>query len=240
MDVYWLEQIEADVPADNQWLSEGEKQCLNGLRFAKRRTDWRLGRWTAKRALAAYLDLPCDLSSLANVEIRAAASGAPEAFLFQQPASVTISLSHSTGTAMCIVGPARVNLGCDLELIEPRSDVFVADYFTANEQALIAQASVNERSRLVNLIWSGKESALKALREGLRLETNCVDVCPMDVLISDPEDIVPNPAPLPLLASAPKGWRPLRVSFRKSAVFNGWWREERGLIRSVVLESRND
>ncbi len=239
MDVYWLEQTEADVPAEDQWLGVQEKQCLSGMRFAKRRADWQLGRWTAKRTLAAHLNLPSDLPSLANVEIRAAASGAPEAFLFNQPASVTISLSHSTGTAMCVVAPAGVNLGCDLEFIEPRSDAFVADYFTANEQALIGQASATERPRLVNLIWSAKESALKALREGLRLDTNCMDVRPVDLLTSDPEDSLPNPAPLPLLTSAPNGWRPLRVSFRKRTVFSGWWREERQLIRSVVLECRN-
>src|SRR5208283_2826825 len=97
MDVYWLEQTEADVPAENQWLSAGEMLCLAGLRFAKRRTDWRLGRWTAKRALAAHLNLPADLSALANIEIQAATSGAPEVYLLNQPASVTISLSHRAG-----------------------------------------------------------------------------------------------------------------------------------------------
>jgi len=35
-----------------------------------------------------------------------------------------------------------VEIGCDLEVVEPRSDAFVADYFTSEEQALIARASV--------------------------------------------------------------------------------------------------
>ena len=28
MNVYWLEQTEADVPAENDWLSENEAVCL--------------------------------------------------------------------------------------------------------------------------------------------------------------------------------------------------------------------
>jgi 4'-phosphopantetheinyl transferase len=54
MDVYWLDQTQADVPAGDEWLCAREAACLARLRFAKRRADWRLGRWTAKRALAAY------------------------------------------------------------------------------------------------------------------------------------------------------------------------------------------
>ncbi len=35
MNVYWLEQTADDVPADNQWLSAGEIQCLSRMQFAK-------------------------------------------------------------------------------------------------------------------------------------------------------------------------------------------------------------
>jgi 4'-phosphopantetheinyl transferase len=121
MDVYWLEQTDADVPTENQWLSAGEALFLGRLRFAKRRKDWRLGRWTAKNALAACLNLPCDPLALANIEIRAAASGAPEAFLFNQAAPATISLSHRAGIAMCEVTLPGTGIGCNLEVIEPRS-----------------------------------------------------------------------------------------------------------------------
>lgn len=77
MDVYWLEQTEADVPAENDWLNASEAVRLSGMRFAKRRADWRLGRWTAKRAVAVSLALPLDRSALAGIEIRQAPDGAP-------------------------------------------------------------------------------------------------------------------------------------------------------------------
>ena len=57
MDVYWLEQVEGDVPPNDDWLSASEAACLARLRFAKRRADWRLGRWTAKCAVSEYLSL---------------------------------------------------------------------------------------------------------------------------------------------------------------------------------------
>jgi 4'-phosphopantetheinyl transferase len=236
MDVYWVEQTANDVPADNQWLSAGERQCLIRLRIPKRRTDWRLGRWTAKHAVAAHLNLPSDLHSLANIEIRAAPSGAPEVFLFDQPAPVTISLSHTAQAAMCAIARAGFRLGCDLEVIEPRSNAFVSDYFTPNEQALVERTAEHERPRLINLLWSAKESALKALHVGLRLDTNCVEVHPLDALKVEDNKDQRDPCPISLLTSGPYGWHPLQVSFADAKVFHGWWRDADQMIRSVICD----
>lgn len=225
MDVYWLEQNESDVPVENRWLSDGENFRRLGMSFAKRRADWRLGRWTAKRAVAACLHLPADIADLANIEIRAASSGAPEVFLLNQTAPLTISLSHRAGTAMCSVASAATRLGCDLETVEPRIATFAADYFTANEQALVERAIVQERPLLVTLLWSAKESALKALTAGLRLDTNSVEVSLLDALPLQVED---SPAP------APERWRPLQVCYSAGQVFCGWWRHANHLVRTVV------
>jgi len=234
MDVYWLEQTEADVPAENQWLSAREMHCLAGLHFAKRHTDWRLGRWTAKRALAARLNLPTDLWALANIEIRAASCGAPEVYFLNRLASVTVSLSHRAGAAMCAV--AEASLGCDLELVEPRSDAFVADYFTANEQAMVERESVEGRPLLVTLLWSAKESALKALHQGLRLDTRCMDVSPVDSAPHCAGDHRQNPYPLSLLTPVSDAWCPLRVRYAGARVFRGWWRLADHMVRTVVYD----
>ncbi len=225
VDVYWLEQSDTDVPEQNEWLSAGETLRLDGLRFAKRRADWRLGRWTAKRALAACLNLPGDLPALANIEIRAAPSGAPEVFLFSTATPATISLSHRDGTAICVVGPCGHNLGCDLETIEPRSEAFIADYFTISEQALVDRVRAEDRPPLVALLWSAKESTLKALHEGLRLDTNCVEAIPLDAS-SQPVNS--------LLTAGEDSWRPLRVCYNGTQVFHGWWRFAGHLVRTVV------
>jgi 4'-phosphopantetheinyl transferase len=216
MNVYWLEQTEADVPAENDWLSTNEAACLNGMRFAKRRADWRLGRWTAKRALSVCLDMPAHPQIFKKMDIRPAASGAPEVFFANQPAVVTISLSHRDGTAACAVAMSGVDMGCDLEIVEPRSEAFIADYFTVEEQALVMRASVADRPRLLALLWSAKESALKALHEGLRLDTRSVIV-------------TPYAAPFDL-----NGWSPLQVRYTGGQVFGGWWQSADNILRTVV------
>jgi 4'-phosphopantetheinyl transferase len=229
MDAYWLEQTDTDLPSEHDWLSEEERIRLSGLRFLKRRSEWRLGRWTAKRAVAAYLHLPHHLDALAQIEILAAASGAPEVRLLNAPATVAISLSHRAGTALCAVAPSEASLGCDVETVEQRSDVFVEDYFTASEQALVENAPEAQRPLLVTLIWSAKESALKALREGLRLDTRTLDVSPIG--FNDDRD---DPDSVPRPADGLDGWRPLLVRYSGSTDFCGWWRHGDGLVRTVV------
>jgi 4'-phosphopantetheinyl transferase len=219
--VYWLEQTEADVPAENDWLSTGECVSLNGMRFVKRRTDWRLGRWTAKCAVASFLRMPADPPVLAKIEIRPAGSGAPEVFIANEPAAIALSISHSAGAAICAIAPSGVDLGCDREVIEPRSEAFVADYFTRDEQALVAKASGAERAGLVTLLWSAKESALKALREGLRLDTRSVAVTQLDGAF----DL--------------NGWRPLRVC-ADGRNFPGWWQQAHNVVRTLVADPPSD
>lgn len=225
---YWLEQSEADVPVGDQWLSAGEHSRLSRLPFAKRRTDWRLGRWTAKRALASCLDLPTDSHSLQAVEIRALPSGAPEVFLFNQRANVSVSLSHRAGRGLCVVALSGATLGCDLELVEPREQSFVTDFFTANEQQLVNEASADQRSTLATLIWSAKESALKALRVGLRLDTASLEVSFADDALEPREEAGHGDRAV---------WYPLSVRCREGQILRGWWRCANDMVRTVVCST---
>ncbi len=216
MNVYWLEQSESDVPIDNDWLGEKEAVYLSALRFAKRRADWRLGRWTAKRAVSVCLNMPDHSLLFKKIDIRPAPSGAPEVFLADQPAKVAISISHRDRRAACAVTSSGAQMGCDLEMVEPRSDAFVADYFTTEEQALVARAPAPDRPRLLAMLWSAKESALKALHEGLRLDTRSVTVSPS----ASSFDL--------------NGWSPLQVRYTGGQVFHGWWQNTDKILRTVV------
>lgn len=236
MDAYWLEQTEGDVPAENQWLSPRERVRLAELCFAKRRTDWRLGRWTAKRALSSYLNLPDDPRCLEEIEILAAPSGNPEVFLFNQKAAVSISLSHRAGIALCLVG-SESSIGCDLEMVERRGDAFVGDFFTANEQTLIGRTPAEDRPLLVTLLWSAKESTLKALHVGLRLDTTCLDVSPIHAdSRQHGEDLRQNAGVAFRSATAPAGWSPLDVRHDGGHVFSGWWRHADHMVRTVIFD----
>lgn len=220
MRVYLLEQPQAAVPAGNDWLCDHEIQLLKNMRFLKRRTDWRLGRWTAKCAVATCLSLPTSERALAKIEIRSSSSGAPEVYLGSTGPSLTISLSHREGTALCAIARAGVQLGCDLELVEPHSGGFIADYFHPDEQAWLARIPITERPRMVALLWSAKESVLKALHEGLRLDTRSVTVSPT------------------FGACDLFGWSPFQVRCSDGQTFDGWWRSTAANLQTVAASPR--
>jgi 4'-phosphopantetheinyl transferase len=169
--VFVLIQSEADVSADDSWLSPQEAGVLAGLRFPKRRTDWRLGRWTAKLAVARYLGI-----DRLRIRIEAAEDGAPEALVDGQPAQLTLSISHRDGIAAAAIATSGRSIGCDLERVEPRSDGFVSDYLTEAERAVVGQTLPTDRALAVTLTWSAKETVLKTLRTGLRADTREIEV----------------------------------------------------------------
>jgi 4'-phosphopantetheinyl transferase len=157
------------------------------------------------------------------------------AFVADRPAAAGISISHCNGNALCAIAPFETALGCDLELVEPRSDAFVADYFTTAEQALVARAPAANRRCIVTLLWSAKESTLKALHEGLRLDTRSVIVSlPKGIGLpkQDDERWVANPDGV--LAQRSSNWQPLEVRYTGGEVFHGWWRQAGNLLRTLV------
>lgn len=224
IDVYWLEQSAGDVPVRDGWLSPNETARLAGLRFPKRRHDWRLGRWTAKRAVAVSIGAPLDVESLANIEIWGTPSGAPQVLISGKPAAMAISLSHRGERAACAVILAGTAVGCDLEIIEPRNSSFVTDFFTPEEQEFVEHAAAGERWRVLALLWSAKESVLKALRVGLTLDTRCVTVFPGGVRAS----------------AGGRRWRPLQARCTSGEIFKGWWQDTNHLVRTLVATPAPD
>ncbi len=109
-----------------------------------------------------------------------------------------------------------VQVGCDLEVVEPHSDAFGVDYFTTEEQSIVAEAPAIDRQRLLALLWSAKESALKALHEGLRLGARSVIVS-----LSDAEFDL-------------NGWSPMQVRHTDRRIFRGWWQHENSTVRTLV------
>jgi 4'-phosphopantetheinyl transferase len=210
--VGWLTRSLADVPAGDGWLSPGELDVLARLTFEKRRSDWRLGRFAAKTAVARWLGVP-----IRQIEILAASDGAPEVRLDGE-APVVVSISHRAERALVVVGHGGTSLGCDLELIEARSRAFVSDWLAPAEGALVERHGAR-RDLVANLAWTAKEAAAKMRREGLRLDVRNA--------VTDPDGL-DEPA---------TRWQPLAVTWaddgRRSA---GWWRTEPGWVMAVVGE----
>jgi 4'-phosphopantetheinyl transferase len=208
--LFWLSQTESDIVSGEDWLSEKERAVLSGFRFPKRRRDWLLGRWTAKRCLRAYLEIPGDPSSLRTLEIFAAADGAPEPFRNGVALPLSLSLSHSVGVSLAAVDAKEAMVGCDVERISPNILQFIADYITPEEAASVAGSPADRRAEIATLIWCAKESALKSLREGLRRDTRSIEVTlERSRFVAD--------------------WEGFRVTCSSTAlVFHGWWRVSGG------------
>jgi len=214
--LYWFTQSLSDVPEIDDWLSRGERTILSGMRFPKRRNDWRLGRWTAKQAVCAFQMKRNP--SLSSLEIRAASDGAPEAYWDDGTESASISISHSKDRSLCVVGPRDLTVGCDLEWIEPREENLIRDFFTPEEITFTKQCPAAERDLAANLIWSAKETTLKILREGLRRDTRSIRIRPV----------------LPGGKGAWNTWEgqclePLRV-------FAGWWCTRDGFVYTLASD----
>ena len=133
----WLALGEEALPTEEQWLAHGEAAILAGLRYTKRRTEFLLRRLVTKHAVAAVTGMPTDLATLASIEVRNAPSGAPYVCVHGAPIEMGVSISDRAGWAVCVTSPIQPPaVGCDLELVEPRSPGFVCDFLTASEQRL--------------------------------------------------------------------------------------------------------
>lgn len=234
---------ETDVPRGEGWLSRGERDVLARLKLPKRRADWLLGRWAAKRAVSSLLGRPAGVAGASAVEIVAAEDGRP-LVLFPgdrlgdrtraaRPAprgppatDIRISISHAGGVGFAAASPEGTAVGCDVEVVEPRSEAFVSDYLTDRESVAVRRASADDAALMANLIWSAKESALKALGEGLRMDTRSVEVDVDAWHENEPRGAAGYAGAL--------GWRPLSLSGPSGTRFVGSWRLRHGLVWTVL------
>ena len=94
-----------------------------------------------------------------------------------------------------------------------------------NRRALGNAGALAPADILTTAIWSGKEAVLKALREGLRIDTRRI-TCQFDAFTAPPQDWTP------FAVIADEG---LAVQFPGS--WSGWWRaEDRFVLTMAVLQ----
>ncbi|MFI1994550.1 4'-phosphopantetheinyl transferase family protein [Actinoplanes sp. NPDC020271] len=208
----WLALGEDALPGGGDWLTPAERQRAAGLRFRKRHDEFLLRRLVAKHAVATVLGRPPVPATLAAIEVGNAPGGAPLVRVDGVPLGADLSLTDRAGWAVCAIGPG---IGCDLELVEPRTPGFVQDFLTAAEQRWVTSRPAGDaRDAAANLVWSAKEAALKVLRVGLRRDTRDVEV-----EVGDP---------------GPDGWGPLSVRESLGRRFPGWWRRSGRFLLTVA------
>lgn len=72
----------------------------------------------------------------------------------------------------------HVVVGADLEVVEPRSEAFVREWFTRAEAGQVEAAPPAEQDLWTTVIWSAKEAVLKVLGLGLSVDTRGVEIRP--------------------------------------------------------------
>ncbi|KUL25615.1 4'-phosphopantetheinyl transferase family protein [Actinoplanes awajinensis] len=208
----WMARGEAAVPGGTRWLSGAEARRSAALAYPKRRTEYLLRRLAVKHTVAAVTGRPAEPVALAAIEVPNAPDGAPYVLVDGVRAAFDASVTDRAGWAVCVLGR---RVGCDLELVEPRSPAFVRDFLTAAEQRFVAGCRPgDDRDAAANLIWSAKESALKVLRSGLRRDTRSVQV--------------------DIRAVGPDGWGQLSVRQATGPPITGWWRREGAYLLTVA------
>lgn len=211
--IVWCRRTLDDVPSGDGWLTPAEREIQTRYTVPVRRADWRLGRWTAKTAMRAAFGV-----GEHEVAVIAADDGAPEVHLDGGPLPVSLSISHRQGVAVAAVACAGVAVGIDLEIVEPRSDAFVREWFLGVDQVRIRAA--DDPHEMACLRWSIKEAAAKLLRGGLRL-----NVRTMEVRLA--------------IEAGPGMWRPWQVrSDELDAPVDGWSLVDDGWVTALAVSPR--
>ncbi len=154
---------------------------LTVFKTKESKTDrWLTGRILAKQTLNFLLKgkgiLPytfSDISILPNNE------GLP--ILYDRNGSnldFIISISHSCKfTAVGIVPKCKkINFGIDLEKIRSFDPATITAFMTPFEKSFYNKTPNKQKDNLATMIWTGKESILKALGTGLRIHPNRVEI----------------------------------------------------------------
>lgn len=164
--VFDCQAVPMDLPAGARWISAAPLVAAPG-----RRRGQSVPRVSGMR-------LPISLSISHSSELALCALYAPDS---DWPATAGQPIGPRPHWRDAVVDdgfPADglVQVGVDIESIEPRSDSFEQAYFAADEMHWIGQALDDEQALLATITWSAKEAVLKALRLGLTVDTRRV-VC---------------------------------------------------------------
>ena len=149
-------------------LHANEVSYYRSLHIQKRKIDFLLGRFAAKKALEHFL-CGCDFSS---VEIFSGVFHQP-VVRSPSPDGLSVSITHSQGIALALAHPDTHPMGMDVEAIIPSRISVLASEMTPREREFL-DANREEQINCYTHAWTAKEALSKVLRVGL--------ACPFEIL----------------------------------------------------------
>jgi phosphopantetheinyl transferase len=176
--VFYRTMLKEALESPGSFLTLREMEILGRFTAEKRKVEWLGGRLNMKLLLAEHSANGNDFLSF---EILPGADGEPVATLrtgvgvFEVPLHHSLSLSHREGaSASALCADPDAALGIDVELMEPRSELMLEDYFSGREAKILAGLPTGIHPFRIALAWSLKESVLKARRVGLAVPAKSV------------------------------------------------------------------
>ncbi len=145
-----------------QILSPEEKERAARFRFVRDRRRYQLSHGALRTILGAYAGI-----EPREVRFRSSETGKPELAVASGAPAITFNMSHSGDMMMLAV--ARRCIGVDVELIDPKIDVFqiAQKHFAAREYEEILAAPAEYRLEAFFSQWTRKEAYLKAVGCGI-------------------------------------------------------------------------
>lgn len=142
-----------------RYLHDQEREYYHSLKFEKRIRSYLLGRFVAKRAVAA-------LTGEANLREIFIQPG-----IFTQPvvsgiSNIQVSITHCDDFGAALAFPEVHPLGIDIERISPRERVALERQITQAEKNQISSCPFSYEAGLT-MLWTAKEALSKVLKTGL-------------------------------------------------------------------------
>ncbi|MBT3392553.1 MAG: 4'-phosphopantetheinyl transferase superfamily protein [Elusimicrobiaceae bacterium] len=147
-------------------LCAKEQEYFASLKFDKRKKDYLVGRYTAKKLLLENFVKNAKLS-FKDISILKDEDGKPDLYINGEKSNIMLSISHSGDFASAIASTKLKFLGVDTEKIETRSESWAKQSFYNTEYPTNPQ---NQTDEFFTTLWAKKEAVVKALGVGLSVD----------------------------------------------------------------------
>lgn len=142
-------------------LCAEEKEYFNSLKFSRRKTSFLLGRYSAKKALAAYYGE----QDLRKIVIKPGVFNHP-VVLYPNRDSIQVTITHCDFLGAVIAYPEIFPMGIDIEKTDAGKFTVMEAQITAGEKEQLSFLPLSYEKGLT-FLWTAKEALSKIMKTGL-------------------------------------------------------------------------
>ncbi len=161
-----------DAALDPEIFHSDECSYFESLLFQRRKSNFLLGRLSAKQAASVLLRE----QNLRNISVETGVFGQPLLRTTGVP-GYQVSIAHCDDIGTAVVFPEAHPMGIDIERISPNRNKTMESQLTTEERERIAAVrGVEEYSVLLTVSWTVKEAISKILRTGFTASLQVLEI----------------------------------------------------------------